>query len=213
MTTENQTPDADDEVPPVARFYGLAVSEWVTYSFVVVSVIAVLFGSVVGDERDAEAERAMATLAALTEEAENRASAGEPLVCNNTLLEPSLLENEYLDLSIKPAPFNEKDKALGYGPALYVSVVEKEVSGDTWDTAKRLMNLVKKEASEEAEESEETTRREVADNIELENTAEDEDEKPKNRLREVRKKGFGEDEDYLRYYILASEVAVCDGSV
>jgi hypothetical protein len=67
--------------------------------------------------------------------------------------------------------------------------VEKEVSGDTWDTAKRLMDLVKEAGKEDAES--------------------EEDEKPENRLREVRKKGFGEDEDYLRYYILASEVAIC----
>jgi len=192
MTTENNSPEADNEVPPVARMFGRAVSEWVVYSFIAFSVIAVIFGSMVGGERDAQAERAMATLGALTEVAENKAAAGSPFVCDDTLLDPELLVNDYLTLSIRQAPIDEDNKSLGYGPALYVSVVEKEVSGDTWDTAKRLMDLVEKAGKKEDE---------VA---ELE-----EDKKPKNRLREVRKKGFGEDEDYLRYYILASEIASC----
>ena len=166
MTTENSTPDPDNEVPPVARFLGFAVSEWVTYSFIVISVIAVIFGNIVGGERDVQAERAMATLAALTEEAESRFAAGGALVCDNTLLDPELLANEYLTLSIKPAPIDKKDKTLGYGPALYVSVVEEEVSGDTWDTASRLMELVKEAGEKEAEGSEARSRRlDVADNV------------------------------------------------
>ncbi|MFN3237820.1 MAG: hypothetical protein ACE37D_12275 [Pseudomonadales bacterium] len=213
MTNENKTPEVDDEIPPVARIYGLAVSEWVTYSFVVLSIIAVIFGSMVGDERDAQAERAMASLAALTEAAENKAAAGSSLVCNDTLLDPELLANDYLTLSIRQAPIDEDNKSLGYGPALYVSVVEEEVSGDTWDTAKRLMDLVKEAGKEEAEADEDRSPRMITASVS--STAvetEDEEKKPKNRLREVRKKGFGEDEDYLQYYILASEQALCSQS-
>jgi hypothetical protein len=212
MTTENDNPEADNEIPPVARFLGRAVSEWVVYSFIAFSVIAVIFGSMVGGERDAQAERAMATLAALTEAAENKASAGSTLVCDDRLLDPELLANDYLTLTIGQAPIDEDNKSLGYGPALYVSVVEKEVSGDTWDTAKRLMDLVKEAGKEEAEANEGRSGRIIAANIasgEKEDAESEEDEKPENRLREVRKKGFGEDEDYLRYYILASEVAIC----
>ena len=84
MTTENNNPEVDNEVPPVARFLGRAVSEWVVYSFIIFSVIAVIFGSMVGGERDAQAERAMATLGALTEAAENKAAAGSTLVCDDT---------------------------------------------------------------------------------------------------------------------------------
>lgn len=213
MTSENKTPEVDDEIPPVARIYGLAVSEWVTYSFVVLSIIAVIFGSVVGDERDAQAERAMASLAALTEAAENKAAAGNSLVCDDTLLDPELLANDYLTLSIRQAPIDEDNKSLRYGPALYVSVVEEEVSGDTWDTAKRLMDLVKEAGKEEAEADEDRSPRMITASVS--STAvetEDEEKKPKNRLREVRKKGFGEDEDYLQYYILASEQALCSQS-
>ncbi len=216
MTTENNNPEADNEVPPVAHMFGRAVSEWVTYSFIAFSVIAVIFGSRVGGERDAQAERAMATLGALTEAAENKAAAGRALVCDETLLDPELLANDYLTLSIRQAPIDEDNKSLGYGPALYVSVVEKEVSGDTWDTAKRLMELVK-EAGEEAdktaaEASKDRSGRAIAADFApgQDKVAESEkDKKPKNRLRLIRKKGYGEDEDYLRYYILASEVAIC----
>ncbi len=216
MTTENDTPEADheadNEIPPVARVFGRAVSEWVTYSLIALTIIAAIFGSKVGGERDAQAERAMATLEALTEAAESKAAAGAALVCDETLLDPELLANDYLTLSIRQAPIDEDDKSLGYGPALYVSVVEKEVSGDTWDTAQRLMDLVKETDKESAESSEDGSGRVIAVNVALGEDEEAESEKckkPKSRLREVRKKGYGEDEEYLRYYILASEVAIC----
>ena len=212
MTTENNNPEVDNEIPPVARMFGLAVSEWVTYSLIALSVIAVIFGSMVGGERDAQAERAMATLGALTEAAETKAGADSALVCDDTLLDPELLANDYLTLSIRQAPIDEDNKSLGYGPALYVSVVEKEVSGDTWDTAKRLMELVKEAGKKEAEASEDHSGRIIAVNVASgkDEVAElEEDKKPKNRLRSVRKKSFDEDEEYLRYYILASEVAIC----
>jgi hypothetical protein len=214
MATENSNSEADNEVPPVARVWGLAVSEWVVYSFVVITAIATIIGFVVGGERDAQAERAMVTLAALTEEVESRVATGSELVCDNTLLDSELLANDYLTLSISQAPINEKDESLGNGPALYVSVVEEEVSGDTWDAAKRLMDLVK-EAGEEKEEeaaeaNEDSARRDVASNVAAdEEEADDIDKKPKNALRKVEKTSFGEDEEYLRYYILASEVAIC----
>lgn len=213
MTTENDTPEEDNEIPPVARVFGRAVSEWVTYGFIVFTVIAVIFGSRVGGERDVQAERAMATLEALTEAAEAKAAAGSPLVCDDTLLDPELLANDYLTLSIRQAPINEDDKSLGYGPALYVDVVEKEVSGDTWDTAQRLMNLVKEAGNKAAEASEDRSGRVIAANVAAGDDeaaeSEEEDKKPKNRLREVRKRSYGEDEEYLRYYILASEIAIC----
>jgi hypothetical protein len=196
MATENSNPEVDNDVPPVARALGLAVSEWVVYSFVVITVIAVIFGFGVGGERDAQAERAMATLAALTEEVESRVAAGGELACDNTLLDSALLANDYLTLSISQVQINEKDESLGYGPALYVSVVEEEVSGDTWDTAKRLMDLVKEageeKAEEEAEASEDSSRPDVASNVVAdEEEADDTDKKPKNALRKVSKTGFG----------------------
>ena len=210
MTIENNETEADNEPPPVARFLGRAVSEWVVYSLVALTVVASIFGYIVGGERDIQAERAMATLDALTEAVESTAATGGELVCDDTLLDPALLANEYLTLTIRPAPINEHDKSLGYGPALYVSVVEKEVSGDTWDTAKRLMSLVEEEGKKAAEADEARSGR-VTDPIpDGDEVAELEaDKKPENRLREVRKKGYGEDEEYLRYSILASEVAIC----
>ena len=221
MATQNSNPEADNEAPPVTRALGLAVSEWVVYSFVVITVIAVIFGFSVGGERDAQAERAMATLAALTEEVESRVAAGGELACDNTLLDSALLANDYLTLSISQVQINDADESLGDGPALYVSVVEDDVSGDTWDTAKRLMDLVKEvgeekaeaEAEAEAEANEDSARPDLASNVaadEEEEEADDKDKKPKNALRKVTKTGFGEKEEYLRYHILASEVATCN---
>ena len=166
MTTEKNESEADNEIPPVARFAGRAVSEWVTYSFIVLTVIAAIFGSMVGSERDAQAERAMATLRSLTEAAESIVAAGGELVCDETLLDPALLTNEYLTLTIRQAPIDEDDESLGYGPALHVSVVEKEVSGDTWDTAKRLMDLIKEEGEKAAEASEDRSDRVIDANLE-----------------------------------------------
>lgn len=207
MATENQPPEEDDAPPEVPRVYGLLVSEWVTYSFIVAAVVAVFFGMKVGGERDAQAERAMATLDALAEEAERVFESGRALYCDDRLLDSDLLDNDYLSMSIRPAPIDEDDKSLGRGPALYVSVVEDEVSGDTWDTAKRLMALVKKEGTEEAEASQDRPRSVAGD---AGDGAQDEDaDEPKSRLRKVRKPGFGEDEEYLKYYILATEEARC----
>ncbi len=216
MTTENNNPEADNEIPPVSRFLGRAVSEWVVYSLIALSVIAVIFGNKVGGERDAQAERAMATLSALTAAAEKKAAAGSALVCDATLLDPQRLANDYLTLSIRQAPIDEDDKSKGYGPALYIDVVEKEVSGDTWDTAKRLMDLVKEAGKKAAEANEDRAGRLTTASVEPgeDETAEsEEDKKPENRLREVREKSYGEDEEYLRYYILASEVAICGQGV
>lgn len=213
MTTEHYESETDNnEVPPVARVFGRAVSEWVTYSFIAVSILAVIFGSRVGDERDAQAERAMATLSALTDAAENQAAAGRLLVCDETLLDPQLLTNDYLTLSIRPAPIDEGNKSLGYGPALFVSVVEKEVSGDTWDTAKRLMDLVNEEGKKAAEGGRDRADRTVTADKNLSQggvAAIEKKQKPENRLRETRQRGYGETEEYLRYSILASEVAIC----
>ena len=212
MTTEKIESEPDNEPPPVARFLGRAVSEWVTYSFIALTIIAAIFGYMVGSERDAQAERAMATLQSLTEAAESIFAAGGDLVCDETLLDPALLTNEYLTLTIRQAPIDEEDESLGYGPALHVSVVEKEVSGDTWDTAKRLMALVKEEGEKAAEASEDRSGRVIDANLEPvedDGAESEEDEKPKNRLREVEEKSYGEDEEYLRYSILASEIAIC----
>jgi len=204
MATENDVPEAANQAPEKTRVYGLLVSEWVTYSFIVIAVAALFFGLVVGGERDAQAERAMATLDALAEEAERVVAGGRALSCNESLLDSERLANEYLSLSVRPAPIDEDDESLGYGPALYVSVAEEEVSGDTWDTAQRLMALVKEAGAEQADASEDRPRR-----IDGDVAAGEDDDEPKSRLRKVRKTGFGEDEEYLRYYILATENAIC----
>jgi hypothetical protein len=204
MTTDKNNPGAENDPPELRRVYGLLISEWVTYGMIVVVVAGVIFGFRVGAERDAQAERAMATLDALTAEAERVVASGGILVCDDRLLDPGQLANDYLALSIRPAPIDEDDASLGSGPALYVDVVEEEVSGDTWDTAGRLMALVKEAASEEAE-----AEAREAPAATVDEDADGESEEPKNRLRNVRKTTLLEDEEYLRYLILASESARC----
>ena len=194
MTTENDPPEP-------RRVYGLLVSEWVTYTMLVIVVAAVIFGLRVSGERDVQAERAMATLDALAEEAERLAADGREVVCDDRLLDADVLANDYLALSIRPAPIDEDDESLGFGPALYVDVVEEEVSGDTWDTARRLMGLVKEEASEAADED---SGRDRADG-----DAAGEEEKEESRLRKVREPGFLSKKEFLSYYILASEDVLC----
>jgi hypothetical protein len=80
------------------------------------------------------------------------------------------------------------------------------------------MDLVKEAGKEkaeaEAEANEDSSRRDVASNVATNDEADDEeadakDKKPKNALRKVSKPRVGEDEKYLRYYVLASEVATC----
>ncbi|MEM7097915.1 MAG: hypothetical protein AAF541_06600 [Pseudomonadota bacterium] len=211
MTIEDQ--NTNDEVPHVARFLGRAVSEWVTYSLIISCFVAVIFGSMVGEQRDAQAQRAMLTLQALTEAAEKKQTAGHVLVCDSNLLDPEQLANEYLTLSIRQAPIDQKNTSLGYGPALYVSVVEKEVSGDTWATANRLMELVEEAGEREAADRDAKVGRIAPSNAsgvnEEPSATKEAEEKPKNRLRDVRKKAYGDNEEYLRYFILASEVAIC----
>lgn len=208
MATDNNIPGAEKDPQDFQRFHGLLVSEWVTYAMLVIVVAATLFGFKVTGERDAQAERAMASLDALAEEAERIVAGGRTLICDDSLLQPELLANEYLTLSIRRAPFDEDDESLGFGPALYVDVVEDEVSGDTWDTADRLMALVREEDKEAAEALEDAARRAGRD-AGAEGDADEDDDKPAGRLRNVRKTGPGEKKDYLSYYILASETARC----
>lgn len=201
MTTEN-----DDDVPELPRYYGLLVSEWVTYTLIVMAVLALIFGFKVGAERDAQAERAMATLDALTEASERSVAMGGSLVCDDRLLDAERLANDYLTLSIRRAPIDADDKSAGFGPALHVNVVQDEVSGDTWATAERLMALVKEADKEEAEANKVPSR---SVDRGVDGDADEDADEPEGRLRNVRKTGYGEDEEYLRYDILASTVANC----
>jgi hypothetical protein len=198
MATEHEESEAENAPPQPARFHGLLVSEWVTYGLIVAVIVAVVFGVRVGGERDAQAERAMATLDALGEEAERVVAAGGVLYCDDRLLDADLLENDYLTLSIRPAPIDDKDESLGFGPALFVDVAEADVPGDTWDTAQRLMALVKKKGKEDAEATADRSR--PVDDV----AADDEADEPGSRLRKVRK-----NKKYLQYYILASQTALC----
>lgn len=219
MARDDSDPAAEKDPQDFQRWHGLYVSEWVTYSMIIIVIAATIYGVRVSGERDAQAERAMTTLDTLAEEAERVFVRGGALSCDDTLLDDEQLANDYLTLSVRPAPIDEDDESLGYGPSLYVDVVEEEVSGDTWDTAQRLMALVKERDREEAEDAEEAgaagaaedaPRRPVADAAaEDGEAAEEEDEEEDGRLRKVRKSGFDDDEEFLRYYILASETAIC----
>ena len=77
--------------------------------FIVVSVGAVIFGNIVGSERDVQLN-APWTHWQHSPGCGDKFAATGPLACDNSP-QSELLVNEYLSLSINPAPINEDNKA------------------------------------------------------------------------------------------------------
>ncbi len=131
------------------RYFGLLVSEWVTAIMVVVVTVAVIYGFLVGGERDASVREADKALAALKARAEDALARGETLRCDSALLASAQLETSFLPLAIAAVPVDPKDPAAGYAPAIVVDVQKDQVSGDTWDTAQRWLKALKKARGED----------------------------------------------------------------
>jgi hypothetical protein len=131
------------------RYFGLLVSEWVTAIMLVVVTVAVIYGFLVGGERDASVRDADDALAALKARAEGALARGETLRCDSALLAPEQLETAFLSLAIAAVPVDPKDPAAGYAPAIVVDVQKDQVSGDTWDTAQRWLKSLKKAQGKE----------------------------------------------------------------
>lgn len=131
------------------RYVGLLVSEWVTAIMVVVVTVAVIYGFLVGGERDASVREADEALAALKARAEDALARGATLRCDSALLALAQLETSFLSLAVAAVPVDPKDPTAGYAPAIVVDVQKDQVSGDTWDTAQRWLKALKKAQGED----------------------------------------------------------------
>lgn len=213
MATDNNIPGAEKDPQDFQRFKGLLVSEWVTYAMIVVVVAATIFGFRVGAERDAMVDRAVASLDALAESAEAAAARGEPIVCDDSLLDPEVLANDYLTLRVRPTPIDDDDPSAGFGPGLHVDVLhEKRVSGDTWSTAQRLLKRLQSEGGDDEEDADEDgdeqRRRVVAEVTDAEDDEEADDESD-SRIRGLLKTSYPDTEEYLGFAMLASDQVRC----
>ena len=92
----------EDSEPQYVRIGGLLISEWVTWIMIVVVIAAVGFGFVVGGERDAQADAAVASLDAVAARWAEADARGEMLTCSDEAADAGLLSNEYLELELRP---------------------------------------------------------------------------------------------------------------
>ena len=124
------------------RYGGLLVSEWMTAGIIVVVGAVVAFGFLVGGERDAMVEQAEASLVEMQEwvspAVESAVSRGTLLTCDGSMVDPGMLANEFLTLSVRALPVNTEDFSEGYMPSVYVEASEESDGNDTFVTAKRL---------------------------------------------------------------------------
>ncbi len=120
-------------------------SEIVTYVMIAGILAAVGFGMIVSGERDDMVALAEASIESIKAESEASAAEGKPLVCNDSLVSPDVLANDFLTLSIKPVLKDQGDKSSGYVPGLYIHSLKEEDGDDTFVTAKRLFKAIEEE--------------------------------------------------------------------
>jgi len=183
----------EDSEPQFVRIGGLLISEWVTWIMIVVVIAAVAFGVVVGGERDAQAEAAVASLDAVGTQWDEAEASGESLVCSGAAVDAELLANEFLDLELRPVAFDADDPSAGTGPGVLIEVYGKRDGNDALETARSLLKML-----EEAEQSEEDEEDDTADEDGEAEETED------GRLRRVAR-----GENSIRYEVLASLTARC----
>ena len=181
----------EDSEPQYARIGGLLISEWVTWIMIVVVIAAVGFGFVVGGERDAQADAAVASLDAVAARWAEADARGEMLACSDEAVDAGLLSNEYLELELRPIALDADDPSAGRGPGVLIEIYGKRDGNDALETARRLLKQL--EEAEKGEDDEEHADRE-----------EDEDEDQNSRLRRVAR-----GENSVRYEVLASLTARC----
>ena len=126
------------------RMSGLILSEIVTALLAVVVFIAVAFGIYVSKQRDNMVASAQASIVAVAKHAAIANESGEPIVCDNSLVDSSLLVNRFLSLTIKPTKIDNDHPGKGYGAGIYVHSKQDTDSDDTFVTALRLYKALKK---------------------------------------------------------------------
>lgn len=181
----------EDSEPQYVRIGGLLISEWVTWIMVVVVAAAVVFGFVVGGERDAQADAAVASLEAVAARWAEADARGEALTCSPESVDGELLSNEFLTLALQPIALDVDDPAAGRGPGVLIEVYGKRDGNDALETARSLLKQLK-----EAEKGDEDDARADSDD--------EEGDDENSRLRRVAR-----GENSIRYEVLASLTARC----
>lgn len=127
------------------KISGLILSEIVTALLAAVVFIAVAFGIYVSNQRDNMVESAQASLVAVTTQVALANESGQPIGCDNSLIDTSLLENRFLKLAIKPTKVDNDHPGKGYGAGIHVHSNQETDSDDTFVTAMRLYEVIKEE--------------------------------------------------------------------
>lgn len=117
---------------------GLILSEVVTYTMCVMVAAGVAFGFYVSSQRDAMVRLAEQSLASIKSTVEVVEKKGELIPCSDDLVAAEVLENDFLDLTIKPMLMKPGDFASGYGVGVYVKSNRLEDGNDTFVTAEQL---------------------------------------------------------------------------
>lgn len=126
----------------MGRTSGLIVSEMVTIVIMAAVTLAVGFGFYVSHERDAMVESAEVSLAAVSEAVAKANGSGQPINCDNSLVDPGVLDNNYLSLSILPTRLDELDRTKGYVPGIQIHSNKEADGNDTFVTAMRLYDAI-----------------------------------------------------------------------
>lgn len=127
------------------RYFGLLVSEIFTAGLVIVVLIGVGFGLWVSAERDAMVEQAEASLAAMKERIATAVDAKETLVCDNTLVDPGVLANDFLTLTVKPVLVEPANLKGGYTAGVWLRSEREADGNDTFETASRLLEAIEED--------------------------------------------------------------------
>lgn len=129
----------------MTRIFGFLVSEIVTAVIGVAILIGVCFSFFVSSQRTTMVELAQKNLTELRVAAAKVRPSDQLIECDKLQVDPELLKNDYLSLSLRPAPLDSSDLTKGYGAGVYVHSKRNVDSDDTYVTAVRWYELVKKE--------------------------------------------------------------------
>ena len=121
------------------RYAGFLLSEYMTGLIVIVVGAAVAFGLYVGGQREAMLERAEVTIGAIRDRLHSAAADEVALACDNTIVAPEVLANDYLSFDVRPVPVQSGDESAGYGAAIFIQGDKASDGNDTFLTAKKLL--------------------------------------------------------------------------
>ena len=125
------------------RNSGFLVSEIFTAGLIVIVIAAVGFGIHLNGVRDTMVENAQASIAKVKAQAAAAAEGGALVACDNSLVEASVLANEFVTMTIKPTPINKFGLGQGYAPGVYFESKRAEDSADTYATTELIYKAFK----------------------------------------------------------------------